>query len=447
LTGHIAVVRLQRACTYVEERYWVRLFISHGIHGPDESPQRRLLDVVQGAFKASGHKVFAEKQLKPGDVWRSRLYHEIARCDGAVVLLDRGTLQSRWVQREVDLLLWRRALNPDLQIVPVVLDDTDVAVVRNGGYGEFTELQFLRAGRRCLSARELAAELVGLFNDVPSVAPSGMDRWFEEIELILVMVAAPERLWRAALALGLAEKDADRVLMPGGCRFLAHQFLGRWADTAAIDAVNQLLNCAEGHVIEKLVRLIAPAWVDGSAALPLVAHDGRGSLVAVLNARRCHTAAVYVRRATCVDARVRTEEVVAVAGEAGVRDLLEQCERAVVRLLGGDPDLGETLGDIPPDDVRNGLPYARFLIIDGTAAPKPVVADVVGSLRVRFRWLVVILVVGAAVPSRTALADWRFAEARVLAPPLGQHDEFKALRTERELLRMASLVSRGGRQG
>jgi TIR domain len=426
-------------------RSLVRYFLSHSARTGHANEVVRQL---RRRLAAHGHRPFVDSDLLAGEEWRSVLYHELAICDAAVVLLDRTSLHRRWVQREVDVLLWRRAFEPRLTILPVLLDDTTVAAVRQAGFGEFTERQFLLAGG---FGAELTAERVverfAAQPDMPAAARgTRMEQWFGDIAIVLGEVRNRARLRQAALELGVSPQDADQVLLPGGCRFLAHQFLGRSVDTAAVGAVSQILFCSDVATLRKLVMLIAPTWVDQSASRPLKVTHRPVRFVAVLNAKDSRTAVHYVHRATCLDPAVGVREVPGVVGEDGPGELYAQCEEEVLRLLGGEPPF-YTLADIPPEEIRDGPPQPSYLVVNTVGLPAPAVAEVIERIRHRYRWLVVILLVSPEAPAPEAVARWGFADARVLEPRLGPHEEFRGHRTVGRLHSMIDRVERGGRPG
>jgi hypothetical protein len=416
----------------------VRLFISHSAR---TTAVKRVLETVQTILSAD-HEVFVDKQIDPGAAWRSVIYHQLATCDGAVVLLDRHALASRWVQREVDLLLWRQAFHERLTVVAVLLGSVSAGSVGRAGFEELDQSQFLFAGRDGLDPDAIAERLSRRFVGLPTIHHTRMEQWFADIALALEEIRHPERLRDAALALGVTAEEADRVLHPGGSRFLAHQFLGQTAGRR-LKAVHALVNACDQDLLKRLVGLIRPTWVHASAARPLLAHRRAGRMVAVLNARQSRTAVQYVQRATCVDRMVKYEEVAGVTGEPSAAELLAQGEKAVLRLLGGDPELGHTFDDIREDIVRHGRPHARHLIINATVAPKPAVAEAVRQLIDRFPWLVVIVVIGKTAPSREELARWRLGEGRVLEPVLGDYDEVEAWRDIDDLDWMIAPTAKG----
>lgn len=425
----------------------MRFFISHSAQ---TEHAQAVLSRLCARLRDAGHDVFVDADLIQGEQWRSVLYHEIARCHVAVVLLegtmvsaDEHSLTKRWVQREVDLLLWRRALNRTVVIVPVMLDATKPAAVRRAGFAEFTEHQFLLA--EGLSSDEVAAKVVESFAPCPRDADSRMERWFDKIEAVLDRIGHREALRKAALALGVSAEDADQVLLENGTRFFAHQFLGRSADTATVEAVERILFYSDAGTLHQLVGLIAPTWVDHCASLPLVLGEPTEGSVAVLNATDPRTAIHYVRRATCMDLTVPTEQVDAVTGEDGYGELLDKCESAVLRLLGGDPEM-QTLLDMPPDEVLDGPPKPGYLIIRTGPSPSTTVGDVVEHLRRVYRWLAMILIVGTDPPSLDVIARWHLGDARILKPALEPHEEFRAHRTIRQLLTMIDEGSGGKRR-
>ncbi|GAA3951962.1 toll/interleukin-1 receptor domain-containing protein [Actinoplanes auranticolor] len=417
----------------------MRFFISHSA-GTDHA--KAVLRSVVRRLESAGHSVFVDSTILLGDRWRSRLYHELALCGAAVVLLDQMSIGRRWVQREVDVLLWRRAFHPELCVLPVLLDATNVAAVRKAGFGEFTEQQFLLAdGLGPAVIAERVAARVAEATPIGGMTTSRMEQWFDDLETLFARVDQRQRLRQAALELGVSPQDADQVLLPGGCRFLAHQFLGRSTDTATVDAISRLVYAATTDTLLKLAHLVSPAWVEQSASRHLTAPAR--STVAVLNADDPHTPEHYVRRATCVDARVQVERVTAVLGEDVEQDLFDQCEEAVFRLLGVEPPVTGRFA-VPERELREGPPWPSYLIVAAADLPHDAVASVIKQLRTVFPWLTVLLTVPSGLAAAAAVDAWGLRDVRVLEPVLSPDEEFVAHRTVRSLYRMIRRVSEGG---
>ncbi len=412
----------------------MRFFISHSAHGEHA---KSVLAQVRVRLSVGDNEVFVNDMIHWGEQWRRALYHELAVCHAAVVLLDQASLSRRWVQREVDVLLWRQSFDPNLIIVPILLDETPMMALREHGFGELTETQFVLA--HGLDAETIAIQAAERFQALVArpqqPVNTGMKQWLDNLEAVLTRIGHLDGLRRAAEDLGVDPADAVRVTTPGGFRFLAHQFLGRSQDDATAAAVHRVRYLADVDTVRKLAHLIAPSWVDPSATLPLVLHDSDRLFVAVINAKDFRTAVHYVQRATCLDGRVRIEQVSAALGEAAAAELHARCERAVVRLLGGEPPY-DTVADIPPDELREGPPYPSYLVISVEGIQTSALSEVLTRLRNKYRWLVVVLLAGVEF-SLPATSDGLSLEGvRVLTPALAPFEEFKAQRTVRDLFRM-----------
>ncbi|MFC4071800.1 toll/interleukin-1 receptor domain-containing protein [Actinoplanes subglobosus] len=424
----------------------MRIFISHSTRTKDD---RVVLSRLTAGLRAKGYDVFIDREIHAGEPWRWRLYHELALCAGAVVLLTEDTLRnSKWVRRELDILLWRAAFDPELVIVPVILDRTGTQAIRQAGFNELTETQFLQAGAGELSPEQIAERVVARFPATRAPTPdTEMNKWFTNITLVLHKIGAPhpEQMIKAARALGVRAEDFGEVPLTRGYHFLAHQFLGHATDFSTIDAVEPLLYCGDRESLARLVGLIQPTWVDAGASRPLTRYAAGQGCVAVLNARDPMIAKQYYLRATCVSPLADSAEVPLAVGEDVVGELVDACERTVKRLLGADPDLDEW-DDLPADWVRNGPRSAkgarlpRFLILDASQYQPHTVARAVAHVRERFRWLSVIVLVGRTAPTPEEMTRWGLTDATLLEPPLKPDAEAQARGVINELRNMIERV-------
>ncbi|MGH3915691.1 MAG: toll/interleukin-1 receptor domain-containing protein [Pseudonocardiaceae bacterium] len=84
---------------------------------------RALREAIMLALeKLAGVEVWLDKrELQPGVLWRDALHEQLARCDGAVLLLTPEALESGWVLKEVTILTWLQALGFKVRLVPVFL--------------------------------------------------------------------------------------------------------------------------------------------------------------------------------------------------------------------------------------------------------------------------------------------------------------------------------------
>jgi hypothetical protein len=171
-------------------------------------------------------------ELRPGDEWRAILYHWLAECHAAVVLLNREAMASSWVRREVNILLWRRALGYPLKIVPAILGDFSEKNIQDAGFGELTDLQMAKLGsspRTQETAERIADEIAAQLAGWPAEEDtSEMARWAKAVSYALSMVGDRDSLVAAARQLQVEDDYLDRVRDPlEGPRFVAHQLLAR----------------------------------------------------------------------------------------------------------------------------------------------------------------------------------------------------------------------------
>jgi hypothetical protein len=404
----------------------VKVFVSHSSRD-DDSFGGEMLSAVRTGL--AGHQVFVDiDELQPGDEWRAVLYHWLAECQGAVVLLSRNALASPWVRREVNVLLWRRALGYPLFIVPAILDDLSAADLKDAGFEDLVELQVarFRPGEPALDPAELAARVVARFPDAADFPEdkSPMANWITVVAYCLSQVGNRESLVDAARELLVEEAYLDRVRDPqAGCRFLAQQLLAQWHGKNLLLATGKIARFTPPWPMRQLIANVSATWVDSEAARALLDYSvGRPGTV-VLNARSQASAMQYVERASCCSpSGFQCETVSAVAGEAFLEEFERDCVKAVAGLLNVKPDSGYTVDEAVPDDSD-----ALFLIIDPRNTPRGLVAEGVRAVHNRFPWLVMVLLTGPDLPTDADLSAWQLTRPRRLEPALGPGVELRAL--------------------
>lgn len=103
-----------------------RIFISHSAHAKEEPSTQEFLDRLVERINASPglETLVDQRDLRAGDEWVQRLYSWMGICDTAVILLSPRAItreNSSWVPREVNILLWRKALDPSFLVIPVLI--------------------------------------------------------------------------------------------------------------------------------------------------------------------------------------------------------------------------------------------------------------------------------------------------------------------------------------
>lgn len=101
-----------------------QLFLSHATWR--NSANTRTTEIRQHLFKLlkDDWEVFVDKEsLKPGDKWRPIIFNSLSNAQAGIILFDQTAIdESEWVRAEALILCFRRSIDPDFQLVPVLLD-------------------------------------------------------------------------------------------------------------------------------------------------------------------------------------------------------------------------------------------------------------------------------------------------------------------------------------
>ncbi|MFS8100565.1 toll/interleukin-1 receptor domain-containing protein [Lentzea alba] len=388
---------MSRLCTATRPK----VFLSHSTK--DDSNAAELREHLETALKDRGWDVLVDEDgLKGGDEWRGVLYEWIAVCDAAIVLMTDKALASSWVRREINLLLWRRALGTPLMIIPAM-----VAPTMDTGEPELRDLKKLQFEPNKGTPEEFASKIAERLPDVTAEFTNpvcNMRRWISDVLACLREVTEQEMLEAAATELDAHYEDRKFTSVLAGQQFLAHWLLGPTC-TSKLPAAMKAIARGMSVKLEGLISLVVPVWVDGSSARALLPTGNQ--VCATLNANKPNTAKQYVRRAACCSLDYHIEVLDVVVGENLQADLLRDCEQAVRTLL----DLQEPWpieGVSPVDDE------VCFLVIHPNGSPLGPVAAVVRTVLDRYPWLNVVLLTEEAVADKSLLDAWQLTEGIVL---------------------------------
>jgi hypothetical protein len=353
-------------------------FISHS-SAKTESDQANADSVRAELMKRLpdfGWEVRVDDNLTPGMAWRSVLYTWMADCDAAVVLVNRDGLESSWLKREVNILLWRQSMGSRLIIVPVLLSGLSPRGLRRSEISHLADLQ-------CIVQDETADEdvvslILRRLGRLGTCADtSAMRSMTAKIEHCLDGVTDRFTLRSMAHELG-AEGDWRFPTAEEERRHIAHQCLAPVPALKVPSAVNEVEFFLALDRLDKLISLLLPTWIDPLAVRLLLPGDGQ--VVATLAGRRADTAKQHIQRASCASGRYRAEAVSLVAGEAQEAEHMEACRAAVRALLWSDDE-----NDLPFEG------HALFLVIDPAGTDLGVVGQLVHSLTGRFAWLNIVV--------------------------------------------------------
>ena len=273
------------------------VFVSHS------SQDKPLTDKVCTALAAAlpaaqGFRILVDNQdLKPSQEWPRYLIEWMARCHCAVILLTESAIKSDWVLKEATLLTARRTVEDSFALVPVRFDKTE-HLLKEHGYDplflntyqgiQFTNIAALvdkvksELAKRSSDAtpfEALAASLADLLERVGSNALRTVSGKLTQFEAVAVL------------------KDDRARWIDNIATHLVCGHLG------ALDGVHDLVDCfntSDAEVVRKILRFVAPYWVDPLAAQRLLrlAHQ-QPRHGAALNGSRVFdfTAKLYVQRA------------------------------------------------------------------------------------------------------------------------------------------------------
>lgn len=288
-----------------------------------------LRDAVYMALEDAGLEPLLDRErLEPGMQWRTKLFNWMATCEGAVLLLDAAGLDSEWVRAEATILAWRAALNPELRLIPILIDQPRSAL-RAAGLNpvEIDELQLVRPGDE--SAVDVALQVADSMRDLqPRRRRGPMSKWASDVA---VRLKDDDFLKDAAVDLNI--DDHDWNLPEADLRYsVAYRLLH-----SDPDEIEQAATCLFSSVSpddqKELGRLLSPSWLpSGVAAALLSILSGGETRVARLAADHEFTARRLITRATCANRRVTTIEPPATEGN-GEMDVADQTERFRSELL------------------------------------------------------------------------------------------------------------------
>jgi len=144
-----------------------QIFISHSAHHTEEPATQRFVEALAGRITAKPglNPLVDQRDLAAGDVWVQKLYSWMGLCDAAVIVLSpRAVMRehSTWVPREINLLLWRLALDPRFVVIPVLIGGLEERAVADNPYIGGSLLPGLQLARGASDDEKLDAIMAAL---------------------------------------------------------------------------------------------------------------------------------------------------------------------------------------------------------------------------------------------------------------------------------------------
>lgn len=360
--------------------------------------------------------------------------------------MNREALESAWVRREANILLWRMAVNSSFVVVPARLGGIKTDDLKQNGFYDVSRLQMAQIDQvteTSADAEALAAKILAcLASRPPDDDP--MVRWITRVAERVRETAPQLRhyLDEAADKLGIAAADLPKNWdVNESHRLLAAQLLGESLRGARLQKAADALADAfdRRDPFERLIVDIRPSWVDGQAArmlLPPPPGDNTPAdrRVLILNAYRTETASYYLARATFnktvgYDHIDVTAEIV---GEGGAQELIARFEHAIRDNLCAE--------DYLPDD--HNLPHDAetiyYLLVRVGNSALGMVAEAVRQVQEWYPWLVIVLLAGFCLPDEAKLESVGLNAAVVVTPALAKDDEAFARQMLRKLAELGN---------
>ncbi len=145
-----------------------RVFISHSHN--DKPFVRRLVDDLR---RASLHVWLDEQELATGDSVVAKVSEGLKDSEYFVAVLSHSSMQSKWVQAELNAALSEQFSGKGTAVLPVLIEDVDIPLfLKDRLYADFRDNY--RAGLDALIRAFRQEDLVPLLKKTPApLAPSG----------------------------------------------------------------------------------------------------------------------------------------------------------------------------------------------------------------------------------------------------------------------------------
>jgi hypothetical protein len=390
-----------------------RIFISHRNNDPQSDAY---VDAIRAALHAADCDVLVDTDcLKPGDDWRDELYTLMGISHGALIVVSDAVMrgESSWVPREASILMWRRALDPTFDVIPICVGAVEPEKLDGAPFDDLRlqAVQGIRADDPATLAQAIVKRLAA-----PKPPPSPLDALADRIVKLL------DGVGESAINDAADALDVDLgPWIPGAQpqRKLALALL-QLPLGVSVEALRILADHLDRAQADEIIDIVAPSWVDLGAARWLADFGTRGASqpALIINASTHFAATMYVRRASCRPPRTQWPFVVAtgVYGEDPAREIAAEIERNLIQALrlADDPLQPNVRGRLL--SLLQNLQNQRRPVFVGLQF-SPVIADVLADLQQEeaLRNVTLILLSGVNFPEAAGL---EIARVQFVVPKL-----------------------------
>lgn len=369
------------------------VFISHSARR-DKHAMGVLKKITQ-QLKQDGFDVWwDEERLKGGDDWRQEINMWLGLCDCAVILFSEKALDSPWVLKEATNLIWRRSLDDNFVVLPVLLKGVTRADLQAEDYSPLAinEIQATPRDTPTRIATKVSQTLAPLKQAANLASP------WRRLEDVIVFslrdieIKLPSALIQAASSLG-----ADFGLWQPNPRPSYSERLARILLQSDLSAAAKALKVLaplfpDKKTAYRLIDILTIFWINpfAVARLPGLRKLPFEERVVCVNGQMFpFTSENYIRRASWANADWLIVEMPKAAGDEERQvDAIEDLIRASLRRKSGVP---EPYGyeQVEKHLTRRQAKEPLFIIV-----PPDLDEDVVEGVRKRFPAFIFFLLVG-----------------------------------------------------
>jgi len=140
-----------------------KVFISHSTSELSSGDRCvKLKEYLAETLPNCGWDVLIDKDIIPGEYWRMDIIHNLTEAQAGIILFnEKAVSESKWVAAEALILSFRKSINPDFQVIPVLLDGKNIKETCFNQYEPFQlkEIQVIYDDRP-ITPEELGREII-----------------------------------------------------------------------------------------------------------------------------------------------------------------------------------------------------------------------------------------------------------------------------------------------
>jgi TIR domain len=240
------------------------LFISHATWRDNNNA--RTIKIREKLFELLNEKwdVFVDKErLNAGDLWRPIILHRLSKARAGIILFDETAVKkSDWVKAESLIMCFRKSLDPEFQLIPVLLDDLKSD---NECFKSYQPFQLGEVGFKFDDCNKdtdkISEEIVCCLDiDKASVA-SYFNGWMYEFEGLLIHMdkTTLSTAWNSLID----QSDEFTISCDTNeIRRAVVELIHHSEPLKTIPAVEKLRREIRGDKVKKTKELIKAKWVD-----------------------------------------------------------------------------------------------------------------------------------------------------------------------------------------